>query len=161
MNPIEIREIRPEDDVELGTLIRKVLEEMDAPKTGTAYADPYLFQLSDYYTAPRRSYYILTDGLRIYGGGGYGDLPGAEETTCEIQKMYFDSAIRGKGWGRRLIEHVMEQARAEGYKKAYIETLESMISAQKLYEKIGFKPLPGPLGSTGHCSCPIHLIKDL
>lgn len=161
MIPIEIREIRSEDDVEVGTLIRKVLEEMDAPKTGTAYADPYLFQLSEYYTSPRRSYYILTDGFRIYGGGGYGDLPGADETICEIQKMYFDSTIRGKGWGRRLMEYVLDCARAEGYKMAYIETLESMISAQKLYEKIGFKALPGPLGSTGHCSCPIHLIKDL
>lgn len=161
MNPIEIRAIRPEDDIEVGNLIREVLEEMNAPKTGTAYADPYLFQLSDYYNAPRRSYYVLTDGLKIFGGGGYGDLPGAEQTTCEIQKMYFDKTIRGKGWGKRLIEHVMEEARAEGYKRAYIETLESMISAQKLYEKIGFKALPGPLGSTGHCSCPIHLIKDL
>jgi putative acetyltransferase len=36
-----------------------------------------------------------------------------------------------------------------------------MEAAQKLYNKTGFKYLDGPMGNTGHFSCPVHMILDL
>ena len=75
--------------------------------------------------------------------------------------MYFDPVLRGRGWGERLIIYIMSEAKKLAYDKAYIETLESMTAARALYKKLGFKTLNGPLGSTGHSSCPIHLIIDL
>ena len=156
-----LRPLHSNDDRQLGELIQRVLEEMQAPKTGTAYADPYLFSLSNYYTHPRRKYYVIADSKVIYGGGGFGDLPGADPSVCEIQKMYFDTALRGRGWGEHLITYIMSEAKKLAYDRAYIETIESMTAARALYKKLGFKTLNGPLGSTGHSSCPIHLIKDL
>lgn len=156
-----IKEVQSNDDKQLGELIQRVLVEMNAPKKGTAYADPYLFQLSAYYAHPGRKYFVITDGQAIYGGGGYGDLPGADPQICEIQKMYFDRELRGRGWGERLLKHVMKEAKEAKYEKGYIETLESMTAARNLYKKMGFKTLSGPLGLTGHSSCPIHLIIDL
>lgn len=158
---IVIRSISKADDPEMGLLIREVLEEMQAPKVGTAYADPYLLDLYSYYQNPGRAYYVLIQGDRIVGGGGYGDLPGAPETVCEIQKMYFHPSVRGFGLGRNLLEFLIKSAAEFGYKKAYIETLPQMKSAIALYEKVGFKLLDYPLGGTGHTSCPIHLILEI
>lgn len=158
---IVIRSISKADDPEMGLLIREVLEEMQAPKVGTAYADPYLLDLHSYYQKPGRAYYVLTKGDKIVGGGGYGNLPGAPETVCEIQKMYFHKSVRGLGLGRELLEFLIRAASEAGYTKAYIETLPQMQSAITLYEKIGFQPLDYPLGGTGHTSCPIHLILEI
>jgi Acetyltransferase (GNAT) family. len=113
--------VQSNDDQQLGELIQRVLEEMNAPKKGTAYADPYLFQLSAYYAYPGRKYFVITDGQTIYGGGGYGDLPGADSLTCEIQKMYFDRELRGRGWGERLLKHLMKEAKNAKYEKATLK----------------------------------------
>lgn len=161
LGSIQISLIEPKDSYELGKLIRSVLEEMNAPKTGTAYADPYLFDLYTYYNKPKRDYYVIRCNGELLGGGGYGDLPGAPSDVCEIQKMYFDQKLRGKGIGKRLLHQLIEDSRKAGYRKAYIETLPQMKSAIGLYERLGFSYLDGPLGGTGHTSCPIHLILEL
>jgi len=36
-----------------------------------------------------------------------------------------------------------------------------MIDAQKLYKKVGFENIAAPMGSTGHVSCPVWMLKDL
>jgi len=161
LESIEISLIQPEDSQELGELIKRVLEEMNAPKKGTAYADPYLFDLFSYYNHPKRDYYVIRYNGELLGGGGYGDLPGAPEEVCEIQKMYFDPKLRGKGIGKRLLLKLIEESKRAGYTKAYIETLPQMKSAIGLYEHLGFTYLDGPLGGTGHTSCPIHLILEI
>jgi len=55
----------------------------------------------------------------------------------------------------------MDFARAQGFEQCYIETMPNMLAAQKLYVKKGFKYIDHPLGNTGHCNCPIWLIKEL
>ena len=114
-----------------------------------------------YYNRPKRDYYVIRYNGELLGGGGYGDLPGAPEEVCEIQKMYFDPKLRGKGVGKRLLLKLIEESKRAGYKKAYIETLPQMISAIGLYEHLGFTYLDGPLGGTGHTSCSIHLILEI
>ena len=39
-----------------------------------------------------------------FGGGGIAQLDGFDKSTCELQKMYFLSDIRGKGLGYKIIE---------------------------------------------------------
>jgi len=36
-----------------------------------------------------------------------------------------------------------------------------MDAAMRLYERIGFRQLPGPLGNTGHFSCDRHYLLEL
>jgi putative acetyltransferase len=36
-----------------------------------------------------------------------------------------------------------------------------MHDAQKLYKKVGFEYISSPMGSTGHVSCPVWMLKDL
>ncbi len=52
-----IRKIEPKDNLEIASVIRNIFEELDAPKVGTAYADPHLNTLSEVYTAENEIYF--------------------------------------------------------------------------------------------------------
>ena len=103
MEHLKIRPIQKEDDPFVGEMIRRVLIENNAPKTGTAYEDKNLDTLSVSYQEENSAYFVLTDGKKIYGGAGVGPLEGNHK-ICELQKMYFLQEVRGKGLGSQMIE---------------------------------------------------------
>ena len=156
-----IREIRPEDNIEVARLIRKVLIEFDVPKSGTAYEDIETDKMYETYENILGNYYIIEYEGRIAGGAGYSTLKGADKKICELQKMYFLPIIRGKGLGSKLINHCLKNARKDGYEKCYLETMPYMKSARLLYKKNGFKNLDKPIGNTGHFSCNVWMLKEL
>ena len=158
---IDIRLISPQDDPESGQLIRSVLEEFNVPKVGTAYADASLNCMYDTYQKPRSRYFILSDGISIYGGGGIAPLENYSEDVCELQKMYFHKSVRGQGFGQKMMVLCLDFAKAAGYTRCYIETMEYMKRAQRLYLNTGFTLLDGPLGDTGHHACGVQMIKSL
>jgi len=161
MNQIVIREIRKRDNPEIASIVRTVLIEMVAPKVGTAFADPHLDFLFETYSTPKSVYFILENNGKIIGGAGIGPLENEEDSICELQKMYFLPEARLLGLGSQMMESCLKSARNFGYKKCYLETLPSMLPAQKLYKKFGFEYLCEPLGTTGHTSCPIWMLKEL
>ena len=156
-----IREIEPKDNLKIATVIRNVFEELDAPKVGTAYADPHLNTLFEVYQDENKIYFVVVKDEIILGGCGIGNLEDAEFKTCELQKMYLAKAARGKGIANELLQKCLTFAKQVGYDKCYIETLPFMKDAQKLYTKSGFTYIDGPLGSTGHNACDVFMIKDL
>jgi GNAT superfamily N-acetyltransferase len=60
--------------------------------------------------------------------------------TVELRKMYFDKKLRGRGVGKKMLERMIEQARARGYKRIYLETANILKEAAALYKKYGFQP---------------------
>lgn len=60
--------------------------------------------------------------------------------TIELRKMYFDKKLRGRGFGKKMLERMIEKSRELGYKKIYLETATVLKEAAHLYEKYGFKP---------------------
>lgn len=156
-----IRPVASTDNAELAKVIRTVLIEMGVPKVGTAYADPELDTLFEAYQMKSATYFVLTDGDRLLGGAGVGPLPNEAVSVCELQKMYFLPEARSKGWGQKMIDTCLIQARALGYTRCYIETMPNMLAAQKLYQRNGFKYIEHPMGNTGHYSCPVWMLKDL
>ena len=156
-----IRKIEPNDNLKIASVIRNIFEELDAPKVGTAYADPHLDTLFEVYQAENEIYFVVeADGI-ILGGCGIGNLMDAEFKICELQKMYLAKEARGKGIAKELMQKCLEFAKQVGYDKCYIETLPFMKDAQKLYVKSGFAYIDAPLGSTGHNACDVFMIKDL
>jgi putative acetyltransferase len=156
-----IRKISKSDNQAVAQLIRSVFDEMEIPKTGTAYEDPYLDLMFEEYNKPRSVYFVVENEGEIVGCCGIAPLQNADSKICELQKMYFLPQTRGLGIGSEMMEKCLEQAKSFGFEKCYIETMPFMHAAQKLYKKSGFEYLDAPLGCTGHSSCPVWMLKEL
>jgi GNAT superfamily N-acetyltransferase len=63
-----------------------------------------------------------------------------KEPSCYLQDLFVAPALRGRGLGRRLIEHVYAQARARGCARVHWLTHETNTDAMKLYDRIADKP---------------------
>ena len=166
-NVMLIREIQQKDNESIAKVIRDIFHELDAPKVGTAYADPILDTLYEVYQAPRSLYYVVELNGKVVGGCGVAPLemlnPVQQDNTkvCELQKMYFAPEIRGTGYAEKIIKLCLEFATTQGFEICYLETLSFMIPAQKLYKRMGFEPIDGPMGNTGHNSCEVWMTKKI
>ncbi len=166
----QIRPIEPQDSVQLEALILSVLTELKCVGPGFASADPELQDLFAAYQlpphqAPDRGYWVIQEQAtgRVLGGGGFAPLKGhtGPEKTCELQKVYFHPLLRGRGFGRKLLEKNFQEAQALGYQQMYLETVGVMTNAIAMYEKLGFQRLDNRLGHTGHASCHIFMKRSL
>ena len=81
--------------------------------------------------------------------------------TCELRKMYFLPELRGTGMGIILLELCLEMAREKSFRRCYLETIEAMKEARRLYRKHGFTHLDAPMGNTGHSACNKWMVKEL
>ncbi|WP_337967064.1 GNAT family N-acetyltransferase [uncultured Flavobacterium sp.] len=156
-----IRLIKKEDNQAVAKLIRSVFDEMEIPKVGTAYEDPYLDLMFEEYNKPKSAYFVVENEGEIVGCAGIAALENGDPKISELQKMYFLPETRGLGIGSKMMETCLDEARKFGFEKCYIETMPFMHAAQKLYKKSGFEYLDAPLGNTGHSSCPVWMLKVL
>ncbi|MGQ7189608.1 GNAT family N-acetyltransferase, partial [Escherichia sp. HC-CC] len=69
---------------------------------GYTVADPNLDELYQVYSQPGHAYWVVEYDGEVVGGGGIAPLTGSESDICELQKMYFLPAIRGKGLAKKL-----------------------------------------------------------
>lgn len=161
MTTISIRPIELQDNPFVEALIKSVFDELDLPKTGTAYGDASLKTMFENYNVESSIYFVLEKTGKIIGGAGVAALENPSNGICELQKMYFLPEARGLGFGTQLMQICLENAKKFGFESCYLETLPQMKDAQKLYVKSGFEYLDKPLGLTGHTSCPIWMLKKL
>lgn len=158
---ITIRPIEQIDNQQIAQVVRKVLVDLGVPKVGTAYADAALDCMFETYDKERAIYFVVADGDKIIGGAGIAQLENYDGNVCELQKMYFLEEARGKGIGAKMMAQCLQKATDFKFNKCYLETMTYMEAAQKLYKKVGFEYLDGPLGNTGHFSCPVQMLKTL
>jgi len=165
-----IRSIAPEDDAALENLVKSTLTEFGCVGPGFASSDPELKSLSGVYgfdesSLTDRGYWVVVDEhtQEALGGSGFSRLKGTTEADgiCELQKVYFSPKLRGLGFGRKIVELCIREAARAGYRQMYLETMPQMSSAVGMYEKFGFRYVPGPLGNTGHSSCTVFMTLDL
>jgi GNAT superfamily N-acetyltransferase len=63
----------------------------------------------------------------------------------EVKRMYVRPRFRGAGHGRRMLKHLADHARANGYGILRLETGIHQVEAIALYERFGFARIP-PFG---------------
>ena len=160
-NPHTLRPIEPRDDVAMAGIIREVMPEFGAVGCGFAINDPEVDWMSRAYAEPRSAYFVVERNGRVIGGGGIAPLDGGDGVTCELRKMYFLPEARGIGAGTAMMEHCLKAARELGFSQCYLETLDGMDAAMRLYERSGFQRIAGPLGATGHGGCDTFYLLEL
>jgi putative acetyltransferase len=148
-----LRPIQASDNAAVADIIRTVMTEFGAVGKGYSIEDPEVDAMYEAYLGERSVYYVVVLEDEVLGCGGIAPLRGGDADTCELKKMYFKPALRGLGMGRKLVEQLLEDARKEGYKHVYLETIPKMETANLLYKKTGFRALDGSVGNTGHTAC--------
>lgn len=156
----KIREIEERDNKAVENVIRTCLIEFGANHEGTAWTDPNLGRFYEIYNSTGNKYWVAeNEEGKIIAGVGIGKLEGIDD-VCELQKMYCLPETRGTGVSHKLMDIALEYAR-KFYSRCYLETLENMVAAQKLYKKYGFERIYEPLVKTEHFACDVRFIKDL
>lgn len=63
---------------------------------------------------------------------------GVPAGSAEVKRLYVRPTARSEGLGARLVERLIAEARAIGYRTLLLDTLPSMHAAQSLYRRFGF-----------------------
>ena len=137
------------------------MTEFEAVGYGFSINDPEVDDMYKAYLPEGSEFYVIESDGEVLGCAGIAPLTGGVKDTCELRKMYFLSPLRGTGIGATLLKLCLDRARHLGYQRCYLETLDNMEKARKLYEKHGFRYLDKPMGNTGHTSCGTWMAKDL
>ena len=159
---ISIRPIEHQDDPRMERIILEVMGEYGAIGAGFSSSDPEVKAMSQAYPGPDHAYFVVADEAgRILGGAGVAPLAGGEPGVCELRKMYLLREGRGRGLGKQLFDACIVFARQAGFRRCYLETLDTMTTAMTFYRRQGFTDLPVRMGRTGHGGCNRQMIRAL
>ena len=59
--------------------------------------------------------------------------------TCTFRRLYLDSSLRGTGWGEKLMDWAIEQARQEEFERVEFWSDTRFTRAHHFFERIGFQ----------------------
>ena len=91
--------------------------------------------IASQYREPTGTFLVLLDDRRVVGTGAIRRL---DAETCELKRMWFLPAYRGKGYGTKMSEMLLEFARSAGYRRIRLDSAEMLVAAHKLYRRLGF-----------------------
>ena len=133
---VTIREFKPGDEMAFRQLNEEWINRYFRvePKDTEALADPQSG--------------ILASGGRIFFAHvadqciGCCGLLRSGPHEFEVAKMAVTASCQGSGIGRKLLLAAIEAARSAGARRLYVETNHALTPAIRLYESVGFKPVP-------------------
>ena len=97
---------------------------------------------------PAVTFFSARAGGRLLAVGALRHIDGGH---AEIKSMHTAAWARGRGVGRALLDHLVAEARARGYRRLSLETgtMAAFAPARALYAAAGFLPCE-PFGSYRH-----------
>lgn len=87
----------------------------------------------------------MRDGDTLVGCGALQEL---SVTHGEVKSMHMLSQRRGSGLGRKMLDHILGEARTRGYRRLSLETgsMDGFKPSRTLYKSFGFETCP-PFGT--------------
>ena len=90
---------------------------------------------------PAVRFFVMRDtGMPV----GMGAFKRIDATHAEIKSMHVLAENRGRGLSKRMLDHLIAEARVDGIRRLSLETgvQPTFIAARALYAKAGFLPCP-------------------
>jgi putative acetyltransferase len=160
-NTMHIRDIEEKDNQTIEQIIKRSLESFNLNIPGTAYFDPQLSTLAQFYREQTNAKYWVAVNEQDEVIGGVGIAPFGQKTgICELQKLYITPEAQGMGLSKKLMKVALDFAK-EHYTHCYLETLKKLETANLLYTKLGFQQLEGALDGSEHNAMDGWYIKKL
>ena len=125
-NTTVIREMQESDITEIAELEKQCFSEPWSEDS-----------LKDELTNETARFYVLRDSEKLLGYIGANNVCG----EVYITNVAVNSQCRGKGYGKKLVNHLLKQSELERALFVTLEVRESNESAISLYEKCGFKKI--------------------
>ena len=101
--------------------------------------DEELQTLPGAYAPPRGRLLLARDGEAVAGTVGMWPL---DADLCEMKRLFVRPPWRGRGLGRQLAKAIVGEAKAAGYARMCLDSLERLVAARALYESMGFARVP-------------------
>lgn len=125
------------------------------------------------HSPPESSHALMIDGLKATGISVWSLFVGTELVGCgalkmlshshgEIKSMHTVSKHRGKGYGGKMLEHIIDESKRRGCLQLSLETgsQPGFLVARKFYESYGFKYC-GPFGDYLDDSNSVYMTIDV
>lgn len=125
-NTVFIREMAESDIKEIAKLEKECFSEPWSEDS-----------LKDELTNETARFYVLRDNEKLLGYIGANNICG----EVYITNVAVNENARGKGYGKKLVNHLVQQSELENALFVTLEVRESNEKAIKLYEKCGFKKI--------------------
>ncbi|MGD1879505.1 MAG: GNAT family N-acetyltransferase [Kiloniellaceae bacterium] len=139
MAAVQITPAAPAEMETVRSLFREYADWLKVDYCLQAFEDE-LASLPGRYAPPTGGLWLARVDGEVAGIVGLWALNGTEgEGACEVKRLWVRPAHRGLGLGRRLMEAVVEGARAAGHRRIVLETVDFMAAAQALYADLGFR----------------------
>jgi putative acetyltransferase len=136
---LTIRDMRPADAPAVRGIVRDVLQEYGLTFDPLA-TDADLDDLPASYADRGGGFRVIVNERGdVVGCGGLYPLG---HGVAEIRKMYLQPAVRGRGWGRKLLDDLVGLAKALGFARVTLETASVLKEAIRLYRAFGFVEAP-------------------
>lgn len=128
----------------LRVLFREYQQSVGAPICFTTFAREVEGLPGDY-AEPRGGLWLAEVGGEDVGCVALRPLEG-DAAAAELKRLYVRPQFRRTGVGRILVGKAIELARAAGYRRLQLDTLDTMRAAQRLYRTMGFQIILLPEG---------------
>ena len=100
--------------------------------------DTEIQHFASHYGRPDGGFYLaITDGA-VSGGAGFRSWG---DGVCEMKRLYVYPGFRGKGMGRGLCEHLIQEAARAGYESMRLDTPGPQEAARSLYRALGSREI--------------------
>jgi putative acetyltransferase len=132
---LQVRRATAADRDGIITLVKRVLPEFDLVYDPTT-ADSDLLDIEATYLRRGGMFEVIVNpNGEVVGTAGLLEL---DARAGKLRKMYLDPRYRGQGLGDLLLRRAIAFAERTGLERIELDTVHSMLAAQRLYEKHGF-----------------------